>query len=649
MVVSTPLALPQSERAMSTLDIASAILAGFDRHYGLFRQAAWRAKQCFESGDFHRIRQLQRDRIDFYGLRVQEALSRLENEFQAGALSDGVWQRIKRDYVGLLDGHRQPELAETFFNSVVCRILHRDYFNNDFIFLRPAVATEYLDSDPPCYRVYYPLIPGPETGAAKVAQAFADLVRRALVDFGLACPWEDVERDVERLIDAVRSHWRDSRQAAFDPHPDCQIHVLRSLFFRNKGAYIIGRLVNDGDIFPFALPILQNRRGQIFVDTALFEPDQIELLFSFARAYFIVDMEVPSAWVQFLRTLIPNKPKSELYTMLGLQKQGKTLFYRDYLHHLRHSTDAFVQAPGIEGLVMAVFTLPSFPYVFKVIKDKRGKDTSAEHIRDRYQLVKTHDRVGRMADTWEYSDVPFPRDRVAPALMAQLRAVAPSALVEREDVLIVRHLYIERRMEPLNLYLQKAKAHGAQAQLDHAVHEYGNAIKDLVSANIFPGDMLYKNFGVTRQGRVVFYDYDEIVYMTDCHFRRIPEAQTPEQEMAAEPWYPVGPNDVFPEEFGRFLLGDPGLRSRFMREHADLLDVAFWQSKQARIRAGVLEDIFPYPESVRFPRGPGATPPVQPVLPVLPVSAGSPLGVPAVPAAAGAQVCTGPEVSSRVQ
>jgi len=577
-----------------SLAIAQAILAGFDRHYGLFRQSAWYAKQCFERGDFHRIRQLQRERIDFYDRRVAEALARLENEFRAQEVGALVWQRVKRAYVGLLEGHRQPELAETFFNSVICRILHRDYFQNDFIFLRPAVATDYLDSEPPCFRAYYPAVDG--------APGVTAVVRQALADFGLACPWEDVERDVARLIEGARAHWQRTRATAFSAQPDCQLHVLRALFFRNKGAYIIGRIVNDGEIAPFALPILRNARGQIFVDAALFDPEQIELLFSFARAYFMVDMEVPSAWVQFLCTLLPNKPKSELYTMLGLQKQGKTLFYRDFLHHLRHSSDAFVKAPGIEGLVMSVFTLGSFPYVFKVIKDKRGKDTSAEHIRDRYQLVKTHDRVGRMADTWEYSEVPFPRERMAPALLDHLRQVAPSALEEHADVVIVHHLYIERRMEPLNLYLQKAKTAGAEAQLDHAVREYGNAIKDLVAANIFPGDMLYKNFGVTRQGRVVFYDYDEIVYLTDCCFRTIPQASTPEQEMAAEPWYPVAPNDVFPEEFGRFLLGDAGLRRRFLAWHADLLAPEFWQRKQARIRAGALEDVFPYPESMRFPR-----------------------------------------------
>jgi isocitrate dehydrogenase kinase/phosphatase len=330
----------------------------------------------------------------------------------------------------------------------------------------------------------------------------------------------------------------------------------------------------------------------------LFGAERIESLFNFSRAYFMVDMEVPAAYVRFLKTLMPTKPESELYTMLGLHKQAKTLFYRDLLHHLRHSSDAFVIAPGIKGLVMGVFTLPSFPYVFKFIKDRRGKDVSREFIQSRYQLVKSHDRVGRMADTWEYTDVPFPVARLDAALLAELRETAPSLLEEEGEgeTIVLRHLYIERRMVPLNLYLERA----TDAERAHAVLEYGDAIKQMVAANIFPGDMLYKNFGMTRQGRVVFYDYDEVAYLTDCHFRRIPAPRTPEDELAAEPWYPVGPDDVFPEEFRTFLLGDDRIREAFLAHHADLLDVEFWQRKQARIRAGVLEDVFPYPESLRF-------------------------------------------------
>jgi isocitrate dehydrogenase kinase/phosphatase len=380
------------------------------------------------------------------------------------------------------------------------------------------------------------------------------------------------------------------------PATDCQLNVLRTLFYRNKGAYLIGRYMADGEVTPFAIPILQDGRGRLFLDTLLHGAERIETLFNFSRAYFMVDMEVPSAYVRFLKSLMPTKPESELYTMLGLHKQGKTAFYRDLLAHLKHSHDKFVVAPGIKGLVMGVFTLPSFPYVFKIIKDKRHKDVSREFIQKQYQLVKLHDRVGRMADTWEYSDVPFPKARFDQALLDELRATAPSIIEEDADTLVIKHLYIERRMIPLNMYLERC----TDAEREHALIEYGDAIKQMVAADIFPGDMLYKNFGVTRQGRVVFYDYDEVAYVTDCVFRRIPEPRTPEEEMASEPWYRVGPHDVFPEEFGTFLLGDPRVRRIFEHHHGDLLDAAFWQRKQAHVRAGRFDDVFPYPESVRF-------------------------------------------------
>jgi isocitrate dehydrogenase kinase/phosphatase len=314
----------------------------------------------------------------------------------------------------------------------------------------------------------------------------------------------------------------------------------------------------------------------------------------------MVDMEVPSGYVEFLKGLLPSKPAAEIYTVLGLQKHGKTLFYRDFLHHLKHSGDRFVIAPGIHGLVMLVFTLPSYPYVFKVIKDMISppKDTTRQQVKDKYMLVKYHDRVGRMADTLEYTDVAFPTARFAPELVEELRRLAPSMVEEEGDTLIIRHLYIERRMIPLNMYVDGAD----DRQLAHAVREYGDAIRQLAAANIFPGDMLFKNFGVTRFGRVVFYDYDEIAYMTDCNFRRMPQPRTPEDEIAAEPWYPVGADDIFPEEFAAFLLGDPRVRAAFLEHHRELLDADFWTATQRRIAAGHVEDVFPYPETLRFRR-----------------------------------------------
>jgi isocitrate dehydrogenase kinase/phosphatase len=606
----TRAAFPKLLSSQIAFDIARTILDGFDKHYRLFRQTSQAAKRYFETAAWTAAQQAARERIDFYDKRVQECVQSLEDEYAHSELSDEVWRETKLHYIGMLADHKQPELAETFFNSVCCNILHRTYFHNDFIFVRPVVSTEYIETEEllPTYRVYYPQVDG-----------LGETLKRVVTHFQLDCPFADLERDVA-LVEA-------SLQLLFGAgpiEPNHQIQVLSNLFYRNKGAYIVGKAINGNREYPFIVPILHNRHGRLVLDTVLHDQEQITILFSFTRAYFLVDMEVPSAYVQFLRNLLPRKPRSEIYIILGLQKQGKTLFYRDYLQHLKHTSDRFEIAPGIRGLVMLVFALPSFPYVFKVIKDffPAPKETTRALIKEKYLLVKHHDRVGRMADTLEYSNVAFPLDRFSDELIAELQQQAPSLVEIEGGQLIIRHLYIERRMVPLNMFLSKAEQAGDDALIEHGIVEYGNAIKELVAANIFPGDMLYKNFGVTRHGRVVFYDYDEIEYITDCNFRDIPAPRNEEDEMSAEPWYPIGKHDVFPEQFGRFLLGNAKIRKYFMLHHADLLTRDFWQTRKQRIVDGHIDDVFPYPQKVRFCNLGSApsvsTTPAAPARPVIP-------------------------------
>lgn len=591
-----------SRPRLSPQAVAHTILQGFNRHYSLFRYSAQRAKALFESGDWHGIQQLSRERIEYYDTRVNECASALNRalkgsdaglspEHNQTALSPeqlAFWQEVKTQYVSLLSDHKQPECAETFFNSVSCRIVHRDYYNNDFLFVRPAIATEYQDTLRPAYRVYYPLSGG-------LQQTIVNMIG----DFGLAAPFADLPADARRVTRMGIRQLRRRLTSANDERiaPDCQLHVLNTLFFRNKGAYIVGRLINHGTVHPFAIALLRTPSGHITVDALLHTSDDLSTLFSFTRAYFLVDMESPAPYVQFLNTLFPRKPKAEIYTAIGLQKQGKTLFYRDFLHHLRHSHDKFDRAPGIAGLVMTVFTLPSYPYVFKMIRDrinKEGMDNAT--VRRKYRLVKKHDRVGRMADTWEYSQVALPKSRFSPELLEELRAEVPSQIEETDNTIILRHVYIERRMTPLNIHLTRA----SDASVESAIKQYGQAIRELAAANIFPGDMLFKNFGLTRLGRVVFYDYDEIQRMTEMNFRAIPPAPNEEAEMSSEPWYPVGPNDVFPEEFGYFLLGNPRVRAAFLKYHADLLDPSWWQAMREQSAQGRIGDIFPYEASRRF-------------------------------------------------
>ncbi len=566
--------------------VASTILVGFNKHYSMYREISAQAKALFEQRDWHGIQSIGAERIQMYDLRVREAVEVLRREHAANALSDEVWAEAKKEYISMLVNHKQPELAETFFNSVSTKLLYKKYYNNQFVFVKPAISTEYIDSDPPTFLSFYPSHQG-------LRGCLKDILNHA----GWQVPFADINRDVVNILRAARDYLQ---QHGDWPLNELNLHVqvLNSAFYRNKSAYIFGQIINGSQRHPFALPIVHNDAGALVADAALFEPRQISVLFSFARAYFLVDMPVPSGYVQFLQQMLPMRSPGDLYTMLGLHKQGKNIWWREFAQHLQYSNDKFILAPGVKGLVMSVFTLPSFPYVFKVIKDVFGpnKDFDQEYVRQKYLLVKKHDRVGRMADTLEFANIALPKHRCDEEFMNEMRTLAPSQIEETDDLFIVKHAYVEYRLKPLNLFMQKANPADKAA----AVIDYGFALKELASANIFPGDMLYKNFGMTRFGRVIFYDYDEIEYMTDCNFRSIPPAPNPEYEMSGEVWYPVHPGDVFPEEFGPFLLGEPDVRQVFMQHHRDLLTPEFWQGKKERLLRGELDDFYPYPQSLRF-------------------------------------------------
>ena len=577
-----------SGSAQTTLaqSIAETILQGFNAHFSAFQKISAGALKRFESADWKGVREASRERIVVYDESVDNNIQILKTSFQLKPLDEALWKNIKLAYILLLQNHHQPELAETFYTSVFCRMFHRTHFTNEFIFIRSAVSTEYIEFGRPAYRVFYPSTIGLRTS-----------IRGIIQQCGFTLPFENLQQDVRNITRALNKGLQSQLRNA---QLNFQLQVINAVFFRNKAAYIVGRAINGQDNVPFALPILNNEQGGLYVDALLLGVNELSQVFEFSYVYFMIDHPVPSAIVNFLQELMPTRRKEDLYSSIGFHKHGKTDFYRDFLHHLKYSNDELVIAPGIKGMVMMVFTLPSYPYVFKIIRDKFAppKDIDRKTVEAKYQLVKQHDRVGRMADMLEYSDVSMPRARFSKELITEMLESCASSIEFDDDQVVIKHVYIEHRMIPLNIDMQQAD----DERLLKLMRGYGEAIKELAAANIFPGDLLFKNFGVTPLGRLVFYDYDEVCYLTDCNFRRIPEPRSPEDEMAAEPWYNVGPNDIFPEEFATFLFADSRVLNTFTRLHADLLEPEFWQQKQENIRADIHEDVFPYPLTLRFAR-----------------------------------------------
>jgi isocitrate dehydrogenase kinase/phosphatase len=561
----------------------TSIHSAYERYELGFQEITARAQRRFEARDWAGAQSDATERLTLYKAHVDGAVADVQEILRDGVMERTVWAAMRSAHGELIRGRPDLELAETFFNSVTRRVFST-------VGVDPAI--EYLDRS-------VPTAEGPRIwDTHRVAAVDSQLVRRILQSVHWSVPYAKLDGDanlVAELMDA-----RISR--SLGRSGPVEVDIVRSVFYRNKGAYLVGRIRTTEETIPLVLPLLHAERG-IVVDAVLMTQDEASVVFGFSWTYFRVDTPRPRTLVDFLASIMPLKLVHELYTSIGYNKHGKTELYRGLMRHLEEEDARFAFAEGDEGMVMAVFMLPSLNVVFKIIKDSFGapKNTTRRAVMDRYHFVFVRDRVGRLADAQEFEHLEFPRRCFPDELLEYLLRVAGATIRTEGDRVIVRHLYTERRVTPLNLYLVQADLEAAR----EAVLDYGNAIKDLAAANIFTGDMLLKNFGVTRNGRVICYDYDELCLLSECRFRRIPVPRSIEEEFAAEPWFHVGEQDVFPEEFQAFLVPAGTLRHAFLAQHQDLIDIEFWQRVQNQIAAGEVVDVFPYRREARLQRNEG--------------------------------------------
>ncbi len=569
--------MPNAERT------AQRIHHAFHAHQTAFLMLTGDAQQRFAERDWRGLQRQAAQRLDLYSQAVGELTAQLSKNGETRPDRES-WTGIREHYSKIAEHNANTELARTFFNSVTRRL-----FDTTGVDTR----TEFVDSITALPEAIDPglLFEHP------VTSSMTELVRAVLAHYDLGAPYAQQERDAG-LAGLRIDNWLRNR---LERAPVERVQTLRSVFYRNKGCYIVGRLVAGGDWNPFVLALTHGDRG-IEIDAVLMDEDDVSILFSFARSYFHVLTEQPRQMIAFLRSIMPLKSLADLYISLGFHKHGKAELFRALVAHLEKSEGHFETAAVDRGMVMLVFGLPGYDQVFKVIRDRFAypKRVTRHQVRERYEMVFRHDRVGRLVDAQEFEQLRFRRDRFSPELLDELLAECGSTVEDDGEALTFAHLYTERRVTPLNLYLRDADREAGR----RALVDYGRAIKELAAANVFPGDFLLKNFGVTRHGRIVFYDYDELCRLSDCRFRELPPTRHDEDEFSAEPWFGVGENDIFPEEFRRFLGLPKALRSTFETHHGDLFRVGFWKDLQARHRAGDVVDIFPYPARRRLrPQG----------------------------------------------
>jgi isocitrate dehydrogenase kinase/phosphatase len=560
---------------------AKAIRDAFDLYHTRYGSITQRAGMRFAQRDWRGMQADARERLDLYKKVVDETVAQVKELLGDQGTDTRVWAKTKVVYSSFVAKLNLWELAETFFNSITRRIFATVGVNPQIEFVDTCSRTQPVQIGHPVYRSY----DSPRTTAA--------LIETILSDYDFSMAYEDLRRDAQLVAATIEDHLNTAGSSSAIQ----QAHMVTSVLYRGKGAYLVGRFFSDADQFALVLALL-NTPGGIVVDAVLLHEDEVSILFSFTRSYFHVDVTRPAELVGFLKSIMPQKRIAELYISIGYNKHGKSELYCDLLQHLASSNEKFEIAEGETGMVMEVFTMPDYDVVFKVIKDQFSstKRTTREEVMAKYDLVFRHDRAGRLVDAQEFEHLKFDRRRFSKELLDRLESLAAKGVKVDENHLVIKHVYVERRVTPLNLYLHEVEKTAARA----AVVDYGRAIKDMAATNIFPGDMLLKNFGVTRHGRVVFYDYDELSLLSECNFRKIPQPRSHYQELSDEPWFTVGENDIFPEEFEYFLGLKGELKALFVEEHSDLFEADFWHQIQVRINAGGIIDIFPYEQSRRL-------------------------------------------------
>jgi len=555
--------------------IAEQLVEAFLRYNADFREMTQRAARCFEERDWQQGRTNAVARIELYDKAVSRALGELGSTVEASENGKDFWIAVKDRYTELILEYPDNAFFKTFFSSISRRLFNTVGVDPRVEFIAADVILDEKPLDEKDVRTY------PNRGALRF------VVDQVLSDFSFGVRFRDRERTIRFVAAEIEAYCKEDKV-----QQDVEIvELLAPVFYRATRAFIVGRIGGDDWVSPLVIALRNSDEG-IFADAVILSVNDVSMLFGFTRSYFHVDLEHVGATVGFLQRLMPRKPMDEIYTVLGRAKQGKTERYRLFFEHLRDSHDLFVRARGVKGMVMEVFTLPSYDVVFKIIRDRFDypKTGSRHDVMEKYKLVFMRDRAGRLVDAQEFRQLRFPRQRFDPDLLHDLLEECGSTCRVEGDDVVVEHAYIERRMIPLDLYLKDA----TDTQAEAAAIEYGQAIKDLALSNIFAGDLLLKNFGVSRHGRVIFYDYDELCLVTDCNFRRMPEPRDDIDEMRPGAWFYVGPHDIFPEQFVDFLGFKPHAKQAFLEHHADLLTPEYWTDLKHRHESGEIFEVLPY-------------------------------------------------------
>ena len=566
---------------------AKWILQEFDAYYSESRHIPALAQQAFENRDPGQSLELSRRRLSIYSEVIEALGPKLLQSFPDLNKNEKLWKKVEKIYLPLIKGRYESDLASAFVNSARRMVCQGEWLFVDYGFIQPAKKPADFSKD---IRRDYP-------GGAKVS---AETVWDILKIPGFKIFYQDIQEDAHLIADKVN---RDLKLGGRKADAVKSIQMINAGFFRNRGAYLVGRIQLKDDSFkPFIIALLNDKDG-IYADAVLTSRAHAHNIFSSTLANFHVTNARYHELAAFLHTIMPRRSLGLHYSTIGFNHVGKVAVMNEIKDQIFENMEKFEPAVGHPGTVAIAFSSPSSTYTLKVLRDKPtaqykwGKFEGTQSVFNKYNRVHEINRTGSMLDNLIYYNLRFDDDWFDKPLLEELLSQASETVIRHGNTIIFKHLITQAKMIPIPTYIKSA----TRAKARMAIANLGHCIKNNAAANVFNKDLDARNYGIGDYMKVYLFDYDALEPFTTIKIRTNQDRFDGEEDVPD--WFFEEGEVFLPEEIEVGLRIEDRELSKYFRDvHGDLLTVEYWEGIQQTLKDGYVPATSAYPEDCRLVR-----------------------------------------------
>ena len=563
---------------------AEWVLAQFEQFYAEFLDVPYQARTAFEQQHHSTSIWLSRYRLSLYSSYIHRMGAYLKAIQPNISIDVNFLNQLEARFWRMVENRYESDVAYAFMHSIR-RMVYRDEWK--------PVEYSFWGSNENSEQYPAELLQKFDVDATVSDDLLAEILR--IPEFSVA------HRDIEG--DALAIARRINRLARRRDRDITTVEMIDAGFFRNRGAYLVGKILFDDHSYAPLIIALLNGPDGIYCDAVILDEHLAHNLFSSTLANYHVTTRYYHELSAYLHSLMPHRALGLHYSTIGYNHVGKVAVIKELKQELEDSGGVLDNAIGEPGTVAIGFAGPQSAYNLKVIRNhptsgyKWGEFEGIDSVKEKYSRVHEINRTGSMLDNIIYFNIALEKRLFSPGLLAELLAEASETVSLHGDAVLFKYLIVQPRMTPLPVFLE----HADERQVRYVLESLGDCIKNNAAANIFNKDLDARNYGVSHFLKVYLFDYDALEVMVDVKIRSNLDRFDGEEDIPD--WYFEDGVIFLPEEIEAGLcIRDREQRQMFREYHGDLLTTGYWENLQYELRQNQVPAIKVYPDTCRLRR-----------------------------------------------